>query len=167
MTARSLQAAWHPLPGTFRLSAARANRSVLLETAKPSTEDDRSFLFLHPLTELIAWKAQDLEWLMDAIDRHLASGFYVAGYFSYECGESFVGLATEASDQPQANEPLAWLGVFEKPIEFRHRDGALYDGPLPDTTAAEEYNAAELISDGLQISKPDYCDRIKDRKSVV
>jgi para-aminobenzoate synthetase / 4-amino-4-deoxychorismate lyase len=161
MTAESLQAAWHPLPRTFRVSAAQAYRSVLLETAKSSTEDDRSFLFLHPLTELIAWKAQDLEWLMEAIDRHLASGLYVAGYFSYECGESFVGLATEASDQPQANEPLAWLGVFEKPIKFRHRDGALYGGPLPDTVAGEEYNAAELISDGLQISKSDYCNRIK------
>ena len=71
---------WHALPEAFRAFAASSSNSVLLETAKPEGEHDKSLLFLNPLRELIAWSDRDLDHLLREIDRHLAEGAFVAGY---------------------------------------------------------------------------------------
>lgn len=149
---------WYPLPEAFRIRAATSINSVLLETTKQDTVHDRSLLFLEPFHELVAWASSDLDGLLREIDRHLAAGFFVAGYLGYECGEHFVGLPPRPCDPPGAAEPIAWFGVFEAAIEFDHSSGTT-KGNLPTSPATQTSSSgieARVLLDGLQISRQDY-----------
>jgi len=148
---------WHALPEAFRACAASSVNSVLLETAKPDGVHDKSLLFLNPFQELIAWTDRDLDHLLREIDRHLAEGAFVAGYFGYECGEHFVGLTPRQSEGSSPSEPMAWLGVFASPIEFDHSSGVIRGTlPVADPAKASLREEATVITDGLQISREDY-----------
>ena len=148
---------WHALPEAFRAYAASTGNSVLLETAKRDGDNDKSLLFLNPLEELIAWTDRDLDHLLAEVDRHLAEGAFVAGYFGYECGEHFVGLPPRQAEGSLPSEPLAWLGVFAPPIEFDHSSGAIKGTlPMPGPARATLYQEAVVTTDGLQISREDY-----------
>src|SRR6185437_15632617 len=104
--------------------------AVLLETAKPDGDTDRSLLFLEPYEQLAAWTTNDLDPLLREIDQHLSAGAFVAGFFRYECGHHFVGIAAEPRTFSPTVEPLAWLGVFKAPIEFNHSTGWVH-GTFP------------------------------------
>ena len=148
---------WYALPEAFRACAASTANSVLLETAKPDGIHDKSLLFLNPLKELVAWTDRDLDHLLAEVDRHLAEGAFVAGYFGYECGEHFVGLPPRQPDGSSPSDPLVWLGVFAPPIEFDHSSGAMKGTlPTPDLRRATLREEATVITDGLQISREDY-----------
>lgn len=121
---------WHSLPSIFRVLAASSPNAVLLETAKPDGGAQRSFLFLEPYDQLIAWTAEDLDDVLRKIDQYLSSKAFVAGFFHYECGERFVGIKAEPSPSAPASEPIAWLGVFNAPVEFNHSTGSIR-GTLP------------------------------------
>ena len=148
---------WHALPQAFRTCAANMANAVLLETAKQDGVHDKSLLFLNPFRELIAWSDRDLDGLLRDIDRHLAEGAFVAGYFGYECGEHFVGLPSRFPEATHPSAPLAWLGVFESAIEFDHSSGVIR-GTLPTPALANTKGSedAAIITDGLQISREDY-----------
>ncbi len=145
--------AWHALPAAFRVLAAETPRSVLLETAKQDGDGDKSLLFLDPRGELIAWTAAEMDELLTEVDRLVSDGAFLAGFFGYECGDHFIGLAPRRDGV----EPLAWLGVFGAPIEFDHRSGVIR-GVLPEMRAASHDGdmAATIHTDGLQIAREDY-----------
>ena len=150
-------ARWHALPEAFRVCAASTANSVLLESAKRDGDHDKSLLFLNPIHELIAWTDRDLDPLLKEIDRHLAEGAFVAGYFGYECGEHFVGLPPRQPEGLAALEPLAWLGVFAAPIEFDHTSGTIRGAlPIPGPVKTSLREEATVVTDGLQISRDDY-----------
>jgi para-aminobenzoate synthetase/4-amino-4-deoxychorismate lyase len=157
---RAASPRWQPLPEIFRTLAAQDRRGVLLETAKEDSSNDVSLLFLNPLEELTAWTRDDLDGLLSQSDRHCAEGRYVAGFFHYECGEHFVGLAC-GEPEPRPNEPLAWLGVFAAATEFHHRTGEIR-GALPFARALSENTKAPLAitTEGLEISRQDYGARL-------
>lgn len=153
--------AWYPLPSHFRTLAAENRNAVLLETAKADSDADRSLLFLDPIRELIAWHPEDLDELLLKIDQQIARGFFVAGYFNYECGERFVGLESAKTTQSPRNQPLAWLGVFTQPIIFDHTTGTIR-GELPQPTPGRTvFEEATIFTDGLEISKTAYISRIE------
>lgn len=151
------QSPWHPLPGAFRQIAAESPRAVLLETARQDCENDRSLLFLDPARELVAWKANELDELLREVDRWLAEGCFVAGYFSYECGERFVGLTSVGSEERTPDRPLAWLGVYRSVIQFAHGTGVI-QGSLPVSRGENAVPSLQpvLRVEGLQIAKQDY-----------
>lgn len=147
---------WHPLPEDFRILGAQERRAVLLETAKRSSHTDKSLLFLNPKEELVAWHACELERLLQEVDERLAQGAFLAGYFNYECGEHFVGLAPVSAAPTQPNEPIAWLGVFDRPIQFNHRAGTI-DGVLPSVLKTpRESEPASVLPSGMQMPIADY-----------
>lgn len=140
---------WHELPHAFRACAVRSPNAILLETAKPDGKANRSFLFLEPHEELTAWAINDLDPLLAKADRHLSAGAFAAGFFSYECGNHFVGGA--AKSLPAATgKPLAWLGIFKRPIEFNHSTGRIrgtlppVEVELPPPPSQPSISAAEL-----------------------
>jgi para-aminobenzoate synthetase/4-amino-4-deoxychorismate lyase len=123
---------WYSLPPEFRTCAALSPNAVLLETARPDGDTDRSLLFLEPYHQLTAWTANDLEQLLREMDQHLSAGAFLAGFFHYECGDHFVGIAAEPLTSSPAKEPIAWLGVYKAPIEFDHSTGMIR-GTFPPT----------------------------------
>jgi para-aminobenzoate synthetase/4-amino-4-deoxychorismate lyase len=70
--------------------------------------------FARPLGAIHASTAEEVPVALDAIEAALASGRYVAGYFSYELGyvleRRLVTLLPSARDVP-----LLWFGVFDAP----------------------------------------------------
>ena len=146
--------AWHALPRAFRTLAAQHVGSVLLETAKQDGHNDRSFLFLDPIEELIAWAELDLRGLLTKIDRRLDEGLFIAGSFSYECGEQLARLPHRSLHLNQ--EPIARLGVFGVRIEFDHSSGSITG--LSETRDAinKQSNEAIITTDGFTIAREDY-----------
>ena len=151
------RAAWHALPMAFRVLAAQTPHAVLLETVKQDGDRDRSLLFLNPIAELVAETAQDVDRLLGDIDHHLANGSFVAGFFSYECGEYLAGLPPRQSVRANPEEPLARLGVFGAPLEFDHSSGAIR-GSLRAALNVENVQREQAVisTDGLRISRHDY-----------
>jgi para-aminobenzoate synthetase/4-amino-4-deoxychorismate lyase len=145
---------WYPLPKRVRAIASASRNSVLLETAKQTAEHDRSFLFLNPSAQLLARTNDDLESMFQAVERHLAEGAYLAGFFSYECGEHFVGLGSRESER-SSPMPLAWLGIYKDPIVFDHSTGTLSGPFLPEGLELTRHEV-KLQADGLEIDYEQY-----------
>lgn len=153
---------WHGLPPVFRTHAALSPNAVLLETAKPDRAADRSLLFLEPHEQLIAWTPEDLDELLRAIDRRLSAGAFVAGFFHYECGDRFVGIAAEPLATSPANEPIAWLGVFKAPIEFDHSTGRTYGTfPSAQMESLPPEVPISILVDDIEIQPKEYLARFE------
>ncbi len=152
---------WKPAPRVFRALAAQNRGGVLLETAKEDTLSDKSFLFLHPVGELVAWKKDDLDKILCEVDRHTREGKYVAGFFTYECGEYFVGLPPRETEDENPGKPLAWLGIFSAAIQFDHQTGVIR-GNIPPLHAdlVDANLSAAIVADELQISREDYAEKL-------
>lgn len=153
---------WYSLPPVFRACAAQSRNAVLLETAKPDDETNRSLLFLEPYDELIAWTSSDLDELLREVDRHLSEGAFVAGFFCYECGNHFVGVAEGPIAPSLAKKPIAWLGVFRNPIEFDHSTGRVR-GTLPSVqmeSLPPEFHPSIHVA-GIEIHPKDYLARFE------
>ncbi len=151
-------ARWQPLPRVLRRLAAEQPGAVLLETGRQDGTADESLLFLAPEMELVAWSAQEVDPLLREADRLLAAGQYLAGFFSYECGEHFVGLPSRA-EAPAA--PLVWLGVYREPVRFRHSDGLL-TGDLPELVGSTQESSVAMptkLTAALQIDFVNYAQR--------
>ena len=150
-------ARWHPLPRALRRLAAEQPGAVLLETARQDGAADESLLFLKPEAELVASRAEEVDPLLHDADRWLAAGWHLAGFFSYECGEHFVGLPPRA-EAPAT--PLIWLGVYRAPVRFGHRDGLL-TGDVKESRVpvGERPVAMPKLTAGLAIDFADYAQR--------
>jgi para-aminobenzoate synthetase/4-amino-4-deoxychorismate lyase len=119
------------LPNRFCEAALENPSSVLLETARFDAANTHSYLFLHPIRLLIANQLDEIPRLFAEIETALQCGYYVAGFFAYECGYHFEPIANAALPP---DSPLAWLGVYERPEIFDHS--------RPDR---EEYPAEEVL----------------------
>ena len=85
--------------------------TVLLDSARPDAENRWSWVFTAPRRVHTAETGEEVQSLLDTLQRETARGHYVAGYLSYEAGYPFVGL-----DVPdRARQPLAWFGVYDAP----------------------------------------------------
>lgn len=111
-------------PAQYRTLVSSTPGSILLETSRPDAENFRSYLFIHPTRTLSASPV-----VFDEIERELASGSYLAGFFSYEFGEQLQGM--KLRNLPSTPTPPAWLGVYPKAFVFDHRSGE-FQGGSPD-----------------------------------
>ena len=132
-----------PPPPQLLSLAASSPGSVLLHSSRADGENFFSYLFLHPSRILTASSS-----LFDDIQQALASGAWVAGFFSYECGEGLELLSRNA--EMNSSVPLAWFGVYPRVIVFDHRTGevstpasqerdllgAPFEGELPTRSSA-------------------------------
>ncbi len=117
------QTTYRPLPPEFVAAAAATEGGVLLHTALRADDGAKSLLFLSPAEILIASTCAELERLFARIEAARSEGRYAAGYFTYEAGMCLLsGLRIEASE---IESPLAWFGIYERPVTFNHLTGAV------------------------------------------
>ncbi len=88
---------------------------VFLETSRFNNENRRCLLFERPLRILTAHGPGDTEELFRAIERELARGHYLAGWWSYEWGYALEGRLGHLLGRCRPSMPLVWLGVFNPP----------------------------------------------------
>ena len=155
---------WYPLPKEFRACAAANRGSLLLETGKPTDPADESLLFVSAKSELVAWTADELDCLLDQVDDALGSGKYVAGYFTYECGAHFMGLAAHGKRDTGRSEPLAWLGVYDEVVRFDHVMGQIRGSvpsvPCEIAAASPQVEDPPLfVEEGLGLTFAEYAAR--------
>ncbi len=122
---------------------------VFLESTQYNQSNAYSLLFLDPVQVLQIHRISELESLLVSISTYIQQGYYLAGYFAYECGYHIQKLGL--SDYHHEKQPLAWFGVYRQPLIYDHRRGAFqampgsaHAGPLP--SLAQE-NLTHRISD--------------------
>ncbi|WP_263351010.1 aminodeoxychorismate synthase component I [Acidicapsa acidisoli] len=146
-----------PLPPQCLTLAASTPGSVLLQTSRMDAENYRSYLFTRPRQILGAADSYAHKSLFVAIERALADGDWVAGFFSYEYSAQMQSRGH--GDAKNSPTPLAWLGVFAKPFVFNHRSGQ-FEGDAPTDFASDEGSPPEAnyeISDlRWSLSSEDY-----------
>ena len=103
--------------------------TVLLECAPEGTANAEqecvSRLFTAPLRAMETGDSAEITGLFAEIESAIAAGQHAAGFFSYECGVCF---EPKAGRPRHGDQPLAWIGIYERPYLFDHRTGTFVDG---------------------------------------
>ncbi len=115
-------AMWLELPGEFSSAVDKEPNSVLLRTARFDSFNHTSYLFRECREVLAAHSPGDLPRVFAGIEAALGDGSWVAGFLGYECGAHFEPRAGGggASEAGGDGVPLAWFGVYERPVVFEH-----------------------------------------------
>jgi para-aminobenzoate synthetase / 4-amino-4-deoxychorismate lyase len=128
---------WHSLPAEVYALVDETPATVLLECAltparAPERDGEQEFvsrLFAGPLRVLEATEPHQIPELFAAMESVTAAGGFAAGFFAYECGGCFEPTTNPHPRQP--DQPLAWLGLYERPYLFDHRTGRFVAGAPP------------------------------------
>jgi para-aminobenzoate synthetase/4-amino-4-deoxychorismate lyase len=91
---------------------------VLLETARPGTGTNKSFLFNRFDSILEFYHGDDPQIFFRRLNKFLKQGFWLSGYFSYEFG--YYLEPTLFSLRKPTCAPLVWFGVCKKPVIITH-----------------------------------------------
>lgn len=135
------------LPAEIYTLVERSPGAVLLEFAGAPPR-----LFAEPMQVLRAETAGELGTLFGEIERAVAGGLFVAGYFSYECGQVFEPSAAGVAAEADCSEPLAWFGVY---AEARILDEAVDDEGSVGTGAGG-------VECSFSLTKDAYGERIRE-----
>lgn len=103
---------------------AQTEQFAFFDTSRPCAENRRSTLFIEPVARLQCPVQGDYRQFLGEVEKHLAQGYYVAGWFAYEFGylldRRLRGLTTEPCGAPAT---VADLGVYARPYHFHHDSG--------------------------------------------
>jgi len=102
------------------ISNIQSRPGIFLETTYFNKENHKSFLFFNPQKVLAYKPGQDVEKFFEEIEYCLSSGFWLAGYFTYEFGYVFEPMLLDLLKDRRLNFPLVWLGVFKEPLVIDH-----------------------------------------------
>ena len=144
------------------ISRIRTKPGVFLETSFFDEENHRSFLFTQPHAVLTYSPERSVDLFFRDIERYRAEGFWIAGYLAYEFGfvlePSFFNLL-----QKKKNKfPLAWFGIFEKPVIIDHR------AYVPDAAVPMINDNRYVLARGkLSVSKKEYKNAINRIKQYL
>jgi len=147
--------AYTQLPAKYHALAASKPGSVLLQTSRFDADNYRSYLFTHPVRTLSASSS-----LFNEIEQALTGGAYVAGFFTYECGEGLQAVGHRGLQD--TTTPQAWFGVYSKAFVFNHRTGK-FEGEPPDDFLLEDVHANHgfnIQNLHFGISEIDYAQKI-------
>ncbi|MBI4458966.1 MAG: aminodeoxychorismate synthase component I [Acidobacteria bacterium] len=151
-----------PLPAAWRAKAAAEVGSVLLETCRFDEENYQSYLFRRPVEVLTVSTLDGVPHFFQRIEQALLSGRHVAGFFSYELGFAFEPrLRTGAQFLPQ---PLAWIGIYEAPLVFDHRNTEKF-GAQPSVSPHAAH--CELNNVCLGMDERDYRQRVEQIRKYI
>ncbi len=95
------------------------NNFILLETNRFDKDNYRSFLFSNPAKIISCYKSEDMRRSFAELEDFISTGYYAAGFISYEAGFSFEDRLKEYINI-NANFPLLWFGIYRKPVIFTH-----------------------------------------------
>lgn len=155
------------LPEHIYTIVAESPGSVLLETSRFDSFNQCSYLFLNPVRAITANRSDEIPELFAQIETALASGFHIAGYFSYECGYHFESLSGDTS--ASGDLPLAWFGIYSNPVVFDHSQGR-FIGPevAPESWQSPEQLPGAVVDHvTLDIQKDEYCGKILEIKERI
>ncbi|MCQ6564051.1 aminodeoxychorismate synthase component I [Paenibacillus mendelii] len=71
--------------------------------------------FEKPLQVWQSYNKENVKEIFDKVQEAINNQFYVAGYVSYECAPAFDRHLSVCD--PDAEIPLVWFGVYDKPVE--------------------------------------------------
>jgi para-aminobenzoate synthetase/4-amino-4-deoxychorismate lyase len=159
---------WIRLPEYIHAVVVEHPGSVLLETSRFDPDNQYSYLFLGPVRIITANRIDQVPKLFSQIEAAVAEGFHVAGYLSYECGYAFEPAF--AGEAPMLDGlPLAWFGVYSRPLVFDHVQGC-FNGPAPlfaISQKSEETYSAISSPVTLEIAQEKYCAKILEIKERI
>lgn len=147
----------YPLPWQCFSLIAENRESVLLHTSKCDSCNYRSYLFLNPIRVLVASSPAEFPDLLEGIDDATRSGYFVAGYMPYECGQVF---EPQPGVSAEHNEAIAWFGVFKEAFVFNHRSG-VFEGSRPPIEDSQPRGDFAISNLRLGISETDYKSKIE------
>lgn len=160
-------ARWIRLPEHVHTTVAESDGSILLETSRFDPLNEHSYLFLNPVRVISTDTLDKIAQVFFQMEEALANGFHVAGFFSYECGYHFEQFA---GARPRSQElPLAWLGVYKRPLIFDHAQGRFQGAdPIQPLERSRQKNTGP-ISDrvALGITHDVYCASILKIKEYI
>ncbi|HZY72982.1 MAG TPA: aminodeoxychorismate synthase component I [Edaphobacter sp.] len=158
---------WHPLPTQLHALVAAYPDSVLLQTSRFDAFNKRSFLFLDPVRTIPVSALAEIPDLFRQIEQSLAGGFYAAGFLSYECGYHFERFKEAVPSSRSL--PLAWFGIYRRPLIFNHETGC-FDGDPPPGLAGQSAQSTPIPfadSIALDIAEDDYSEKIERIKQYI
>jgi para-aminobenzoate synthetase/4-amino-4-deoxychorismate lyase len=152
--------------------------SVFLETSRYDPENYRSFIFLNPISILEIYSINEVDDLFRNIEYYLNQGYYLAGYFTYECGYHFENIVKSLTYK----NPIAWIGVYHDPLIFNHLTG-VFEQPrerngdlVPDNRRAKSFTDQGYHVNSLRFNysnskslplKPNYFAKIAAIKKYI
>ncbi|HEY1646500.1 MAG TPA: aminodeoxychorismate synthase component I [Terracidiphilus sp.] len=170
----------HSLPAEIYALVDATPATVLLEDGTSAsnqnqradenqrTDEPWTRLFTAPLRVCAAYAPEEIPALFAGIEGAVRAGLSAAGFFSYECGESFEAKAHMRKSRGGA---LAWFGIYERSYRFDHRAGRFVDGEPPGLaelrtsedrdTAQPDAEPAIGIASTFGISQEEYARRIE------
>jgi para-aminobenzoate synthetase/4-amino-4-deoxychorismate lyase len=103
---------------------------VLLENTLGGQSGGWNDLFINPLHILQIHHVSEFLPLLESMQKYVQEGYFLAGYFTYECGYFLEKLAL--LDYKEERYPLAWFGVYRQ----RYRiDTSLFKDNIDDFLA--------------------------------
>lgn len=154
------------LPVSFYTQLIRNKNVVLLETSKYDENNFRSYLFINPVDAIKIHSIKEVPYLFLKIEEYLKQNYYLAGYLCYEFGYHFEEVFSNLN--VHLNYPVAWFGVYEKPIVFNHLTGkaenCLFAGDFEKGVLFDKFT---LENFGLSIPELEYVQKIEKIKDYI
>lgn len=143
------------------------NEFVFLDSSKNVDESEVSLLFLNPIKKIRLLSGDNVDQFFTEIENAQNSGYYVAGWLSYELGY-FLEENSESLFNKKIVLPvvLAELGLFKKPSVFDHKTGQ-HDFPIDETTSSPLSGSYHLQNVVPSIDYPTYLDAISQIKELI
>jgi len=154
------------LPSSLHSQLIRSNNFVLLETSKCDDENFRSYLFINPIDTIKIYSIREVPYLFQKIEEKVRQGCYLAGYVSYECGYHFEKIFSDLNCN--LHYPIAWFGVYERPIVFNHLKGTFENTAFSGNYEGEAVGSGfELENLEFNITQSDYTRKIEEIKDYI
>jgi len=161
---------FHHLPSAIYDVIKGKEDAVLLETSQPSLDNHHSYVFIDPVRVLSIHRASEVAGLLKTIQAYIDQGYYLAGYFGYECGYAMakLGLRHYSSE----TQPLAWFGVYHQPIMFDHVTGQVtpsmkLDHVRPAEVVANDVETYPVRALHFDLDQQQYRERIERIKEYI
>lgn len=154
------------LPVSFYTQLIRNKNVVLLETSKYDENNFRSYLFINPVDAIKIHSIREVPYLFLKIEEYLKQNYYLAGYLCYEFGYHFEEVFSNLN--VHFNYPIAWFGVYEKPIIFNHLTGKSENCSFAgDFEKGVLFDKFTLENFGLSIPELEYVQKIEKIKDYI
>jgi para-aminobenzoate synthetase/4-amino-4-deoxychorismate lyase len=143
---------------------------VFLESAQNDRNNIYSFLFIDPVQILQIHRVSELADLLASIPGYVQQGYYLAGYFAYECGYHIEKLGL--LDYHSEKQPLAWFGVYSQPIIYNHTSGKLQgvselDGIIATPHISQHETTPRLDNMHFDLDEAEYSENIHKIKEYI
>lgn len=130
--------------------------TVLFDASKQGDDNQRSLLFSDPVDTIEVYSTSDIPSLLLELDKHVAAGYYVAGFMDYEAGYAFERWPAYT----KTASPLAWFGMYES-------CQLLDPASLTALLDSQPQRPFSMSTPGFSLTKPQYVERIERIKDYI